>query len=426
MTPADDLVHVEYEQHKREVIRTVRAKLDAAGATISENDLDACYNEAWHALYVAVAGGEKIENRVGYLVTVAHRRALNEYRAFNVARRADPSHLSEVGTEIDLDARLDAEIQLRHVREGFRAALSRRELEAATLCHLYGYTRREAAAALGVRPRRMEKIMDAASSKIGTVVARVKAGEHCTHLRSGVRAFALGILDPEGERYSLIKDHLEGCPACRREVRTQRGLAAIGPPLPVAFAILSGGATAGSGLVAGSGLHGSSGSAAGGKAAAAGASTGRKAAIAGGVASSAAVVTVAAAVATGWVGGKGDGDGAVTGGGTASVQTGAGAMVAAPADRAGKTTRRKARRRKAERRREARRVEATRRRDAAARANQVPEPVYVPEPEYVPPPVAVAEPEPPVPVPEPPPAEPTRPEPPAEPTTDAGEEFGLR
>lgn len=241
MTPAKDLVSAEYEKHKPEVIRTVAGKLSAKGIGDTEVDLEASYNEAWHALYVSLTEGTEVENRVGYLVAVTYRRALNEYRALRVSRRASPEALEGVSVEVDVDARLDAEVQLRQVREGFRASLSDRELQAATLCHVYGLTRPEAAEVLGVRPKRMEKIMDGASAKINSVVESVQSGDHCNDLRPTIRAFALGLLDPDGPKYALACEHLDHCPACRREVRIERGLAAIGPPLPVAFAVLTGG-----------------------------------------------------------------------------------------------------------------------------------------------------------------------------------------
>ncbi|MBN8869110.1 MAG: sigma-70 family RNA polymerase sigma factor [Solirubrobacterales bacterium] len=462
VTPAaTDLVSVEYEQHKAEVIRTVAAKLSAAGIAAAGFDLEASYNEAWHALYMAMADGEEIENRVAYLVTVTYRRALNEFRAFRVNRRADPAMLETIGVDLDLDARLDAEIQVRHIREGLRAKLSPRELEAATLCHLYGYTRPEAAEVMGVRPKRMEKIMDRAAGKIGDVVETVRAGEHCAEMSSTIRAFAMGMLEPGGERYGLATDHLEHCPACRREVRTDRGLAAIGPPLPIAFATLAGGAAAGGGAAGGllalkGGGHGAAAGAGKGEAAAAGGkagsgaaqgggSIGSTAAVAGTAVAAVAVVATAAAFATGIVGGgsdpgPGDGAAALTAAGEGDGQAGSAAIAAAKAKaaaRAARAAKARARRAKAraaakEQRKAAREAaaakaaaaaEATAVAEAAEAASQAPvasEPVYVPPPP--PDPAPVAEPE----------AvkaelgpKPKR-EDPAKPTTDAGEEFGLR
>lgn len=442
MTPANDLVTIEYDRHKAEVIRTVAAKLSASGIPGAASELDASYNEAWHALYLALADGEEVENRVGYLVTVTHRRALNEFRAMKVSRRADAEAVEEIGVELDIDSQLDAEIQLRHIREGFRSKLSSRELEAATLCHLYGYTRPEAAEAMGVRPKRMEKIMDRASARISSVVETVRSGEHCAELESTVRAFALGVLDPDGEKYRLACDHLEHCPACRREVWTERGLAAIGPPLPAAFLLLAGGsgvaggAAGGIALTAGKGGGAAKGAAGIGK----GASAGRKAAIAGSAVAAVAVVAVGGALATGTIGGSGSGDGqdatvaSAGGGGGSGAGSGASAESASARSMARKAARLAASRKAARKARARARAAATKRRAAraaAAAAAAEAAVTYTPEPVYIPPPVVEVEPvepEPTKPEPEKPDPKPTRPDPPAEtkPTTDAGEEFGLR
>ncbi|MBN8867682.1 MAG: sigma-70 family RNA polymerase sigma factor [Solirubrobacterales bacterium] len=441
MNPATDLVSVEYDQHKAEVLRTVASKLGAAGVKSSPGDLEPAYNEAWHALYMTMADGEEVENRVGYLVTVTHRRALNEFRALKVSRRADPESLDQVGIDLDLDARLDAEIQVRHIREGFRAKLSARELEAATLCHIYGYTRPEAAEAMGVKPKRMEKIMDSASGKIATVVATVKAGEHCADMRSTIHAFALGLLDPDGEKYQLATDHLEHCPACRRDVWTDRGLAAIGPPLPIAFALLAGGAGVGGGVAGGLALKGGAGAA--GKAGAAklgaaGASNARRVALLGGAGASVATVAVVAAVATGVIGADGDVDtppvpapsiassSGAAGAGNANAQAAAKAAARRAAKKAKRRRAAKARREARQAAREARAAEAA---AAAAAAQAAAEASYLPEPTYVPPPPPPPPPEPVQPDPKPDPKPPVKPDPkpePKKPITDAGQEFGLR
>ncbi|MDQ2699754.1 MAG: sigma-70 family RNA polymerase sigma factor, partial [Actinomycetota bacterium] len=240
MNDPDRLITEEYEQNKSEVLRTVNAKLGAAGIKSSLADLEAPYNEAWHALYMKMSAGEEIGNRIGFLVTVTYRRSISEYRASRGRLRADETELSKVGVEFDLDAQMDAEIKVRHVVEGLRAGLSEREFEAATLCHLHGYSRPEAARAIGVKPKRMEKIMDGASSRISAVIEKVRSGEHCEDFSSRVRAYAVGLLDPDGERYRLTKEHLAHCPACRREVCLMRGLAAAAPPVPALLALSAG------------------------------------------------------------------------------------------------------------------------------------------------------------------------------------------
>ena len=57
-----------------------------------------------------------------------------------------------------------------------RERLSERERQAAALCYLHGYSRPEAAEALGLAPKRMEKLMDGVSSKLGALDDRDRRG----------------------------------------------------------------------------------------------------------------------------------------------------------------------------------------------------------------------------------------------------------
>lgn len=248
MTRAEAVLADEYEGNKAEVQRTVAAKLGRDG--LAGVDLGAAYNEAWHALYLRLAADEPVDNRVAFLVTVTYRRALSERRANRPERLAADADLDGLGTEPDIDARLDAELQLRHFVQGLRAELDERELQAATLTYLHGLSRPEAAKVIGIAPRRMEKVMDRASKRIAAVIDAVRPGELCEELDSPVRAFAVGLLDEDGERYSIARDHLETCPACRRKVLVLRGLGAIAPPLPGLLAGMGAAGAAGAGAVA--------------------------------------------------------------------------------------------------------------------------------------------------------------------------------
>ncbi len=296
MNAAESFLADEYEGSKGEVQRTVAAKLgDAAGAV----DLDGAYNEAWHALYLRLESGEGVDNHKAFLVTVAYRRALSERRAGRLERATDTEELVAVGVEPDLDARLDAEMQLRQFAQGLRARLDERELRAAVLCHLYGLSRPEAAELIGIAPRRMEKLMDRASKRINAVIGAVRPGELCDEFDSMVRAFAVGMLDENGERYQLARDHLETCSSCRRKVLVLRGLGAITPPLPAAFGTLAaaGAASAGAaklGLGAGKGVAGK---ASLGKVAGKFAGLSHKAALIGGAVATTSAVAAVAAVA---------------------------------------------------------------------------------------------------------------------------------
>jgi len=427
LNDADRLITDEYERSKGEVLRTVGSKLAAAGVKTSPADLEAPYNEAWHALYMKLSEGEEIGNRTGFLVTVTHRRALSEYRASRAGRRADGAELDNIGVELDLDSRMDAEIKVRHLVEGLRAGLSEREFEAATLCHLHGYTRPEAARAIGVKPKRMEKIMDGASNRIAAVIERVQAGEHCESMSSLIRAYAVGMLDPEGEKYEQAEDHLSHCPACRRQVWVMRGLAAAVPPVP-GIMLLAGGAASSAGVAAkgtvaaaarpeAAGGAGGAGAGSGGSAGAgAAAETGGKAGLIAAASAATAVAAVAAvAVATGVVGGGGGDPGesepAKTPAALAAGETGSNAAAAAAAKAQRAKAKARAAKKAAARRERQRQAEAAAPPPPVEPVEAAPEPVYVPPPEPTPPP------------PEPPPPPPPAPE---KPTTNAGEEFGLR
>ncbi len=88
---ADALLEREYDELKLEVVTTVAGKLAAAGVRLDAADLDAAYNQAWHALHTKLADGEAVDNRTGLLVAITHRRALDEHRALHVGRRANPT-----------------------------------------------------------------------------------------------------------------------------------------------------------------------------------------------------------------------------------------------------------------------------------------------------------------------------------------------
>ena len=443
MATADDLIADEYEPFKAEIVRTVSGKLSAAGVHATGDDLYPAYNEAWHALYMKLAAGEEIENRKGFLVTVTHRRALSEHRAHHPGKFAPEEELKNAGVEIDLDAQLDAEIQLKQITEGFRDKLNQREFEAATLCHLHGYSRPEAAQAIGVEPKRMEKIMDGASTQISAVIGRVKTGTYCQEMDSVVRAFAVGMLEPEGDRYKLAEGHLEFCGACRRQVLIARGLAAAAPPFPALITAVAG--TGAAATAAGSGAS-SPGHAVGGDPAKAGtpqpgkSSTARNSAVGAGVVAVVAAVSVAGALALGAVGGD-SGTGGGAGGGSGGGGGGAGQSASSSAGTAagnqpgaGKNAEPGADRKKAKDRPKNDRPTETAPAEPPVAFVPVPPPPSDPVPAPEPPQPATEEPQQTRPEPtrpQPPKPDPGKPQPPGKndqtrPITDAGAEFEIR
>jgi DNA-directed RNA polymerase specialized sigma24 family protein len=401
---ADRVIAREYEASRDTVLRVIGAKLRQIDITLDPRDLEAAYNQAWHALHQRLAAGAEVENRTGFLVTSAYRRAIDEHRAARPGRHQElPEDVPAV--EADLAQQLDDRRRLRALRSGMRERLDDRELRAATLCYLHGCTRREAAEILGVSPRRMEKVMDRVSKRMAELAVDVE-GDWCEQQRSLIQAYALGILDPDGERYPLAVAHLEDCSACRRRVLMLRGLAAVAPPVPL---VLAGGAVVGGGATptgdraeAGSGASSAAGAAVTGAVAGA-AGTGRIGAK--GLAVAAAGVAAVVAVAVGVVL-LADGDDRPA---TAVPPVTAPAAPAdAPSDAATAAARERERERAAERRRaraareRAERRRAERRRAERARAQRAaasaaaaapsnPGPATTPDPSTAPP--AAASPE---------------------------------
>jgi hypothetical protein len=125
-------------------------------------------------------------------------RVVDEHRARRGDRRddVDPATLAAPG--LDLEGRLDDERRLRELAEGMRARLGERERRAAVLCYLHGFTRDEAADALGLRAARMQKVMGRAAKVVAGVVADVREDAWCPAKRSLITAYALGVLETGG------------------------------------------------------------------------------------------------------------------------------------------------------------------------------------------------------------------------------------
>jgi DNA-directed RNA polymerase specialized sigma24 family protein len=228
---ADDLLARDYEALRAKVSAGAGAQLARKNIHFDPVDMEAFYNQAWHGLHSEVAAGRTIANHTGWLVTVTARRALDEYRRLHRDRHADGVEPAEHAADGDLAERLDDAAKLRAFVEGMKDRLSVRECQAATLCYLQGLTRPEAARVLGVEPKRLEKIMDGVSRKVGEFVRAIEAGRWCEARGSLMRAFAFGILDPGGRRYERASEHLGGCTGCRAYVRSLRGLGALLPPV---------------------------------------------------------------------------------------------------------------------------------------------------------------------------------------------------
>ena len=241
---AERLLRRDFAGLRAKVLAVVRSQLRGKGISLDPADLEACYAQAWQGLYASVLGGEEIENPTAWLVLVTFRRAIDESRA---ASRTGVLGVGDLGSypqqldagALDMASELDDRTRLRHVFEAMRATLSERECEAASLCYLQGLSRADAAERMGVSEARMRKLMEGAgparpgvAAKVGELLATIRAGGWCERQSSLMRAYAFGILDPEGERHALAVAHCNECPACRAHVASLRGLASV-LPLPL-------------------------------------------------------------------------------------------------------------------------------------------------------------------------------------------------
>jgi DNA-directed RNA polymerase specialized sigma24 family protein len=253
---AERLLRRDFAGLRSKVLAIVRSQLRAKGVMLDASDLEACYAQAWQGLYATVLDGETVESPSGWLVTVTFRRAIDEQRA---AARVGVLEGEDMGTfpgrmdarAPDLAGELDDRARLRQVFEGMRATLSKRECEAASLCYLQGLSRAQAAEQMGIGEARMRKLMEGAAGrpgvagKVGELLAAIASGGRCEQQSSLMRAYAFGILDPDGERHALAVAHTRECPACRAHVASLRGLASVLPlPLLPPFVLAGAGAGA--------------------------------------------------------------------------------------------------------------------------------------------------------------------------------------
>jgi RNA polymerase sigma factor (sigma-70 family) len=247
---AERLLRTSFPALRSKVIAIVRSRLRAKGISLDRGDLESCYAQAWQGLYTTVLAGESVDSPEAWLVQVTFRRAIDEARSASrsqLGAEEDVAAFAANGVtgapcEPDIAAGIDDRARLRAVFEALRARLSERECQAASLCYLQGLSRAEAAARMGISERRMSKLMEGTgggepgvAGKVGELLAVIQAGGWCERQSSLMRAYAFGILDPDGERHALAVAHTRECPACRAHVAALRGLASVLPPLPFVF-----------------------------------------------------------------------------------------------------------------------------------------------------------------------------------------------
>lgn len=225
------LVSEQYEPLKTEVLATVEARLRAARSqSIPRLDLEGAYNTAWHAVCRQLARGGEVENLPGMLVTATYRLARNVKRS-----RKDDRH-TEADTEIlagsfDLASATEDRLLLQQLFAALAQRLNQKERNGVVLCLLYGYSRAEAAHALGMREPAFQKLMDRATKKLEAVIGTIRTrGCDGPEWAKAIRFYALGEMSNESPDFERVRAHLESCTDCRRYAAGLQGLALL-PPL---------------------------------------------------------------------------------------------------------------------------------------------------------------------------------------------------
>ena len=301
--PAHDhferLIGEHYEGLKPEVLTTVRGKLAVDNLHPDPSDLDAAYNAAWHALYEQSRQNDsEVGNLGGWLATITYRRAIDDIRRARMKYRAPVAigeSLGGLGYEHDVDTEISDRQRYHQWLMSIRLRLNRREQQAVCLCVLHEHSRRDASEIMGIDIKRLDKVMVAASKKLGGLLESINRGDWCEEQRSLIKAYAFGLHEEGGERHALAVQHLMQCQACAAYVRSLRGLTVVVP----APTLLASATAAGGGIAAGlSGLFngGASGAAAGGAGTAVG---GGGATLLGGLGAKTAALCVSAVCAAG-------------------------------------------------------------------------------------------------------------------------------
>jgi DNA-directed RNA polymerase specialized sigma24 family protein len=234
---AEVFLETNYEAWKRNLLKAARRQLAQSNIRLDDIDLEAAYNAAWHALYRKLSDGVAINNPEGFLTQAIKFRALDDFRMRHPDRFADDVDVDVMCRPDEIADRLDDKAQIRHLLEGIGDRLDTREQTAANLCYVHGFSRAEAAHLMGIEERRFQKIMDGdnpkpgVAKKIAGLIGDIQDGQWCDKRVSLMKAYAFDILDRDGPRYQMARDHLAECPACRLLVRRLRGLAGVLPPV---------------------------------------------------------------------------------------------------------------------------------------------------------------------------------------------------
>lgn len=249
-----------YTDERDRVSRDARAqatKMVRGTVTISDEIVEEAYNTAWSQLYRKIEAGELIRDPRGWLVTTTSRRIVDATRREHEDRRddaADPDDALEraVGGVSHADAIASQDAARGMLRE-LAERLTDREMQLVRLLILDGLTQAEAADLLGIKPKRVNKLVTEtvlpALRKVGADMliaeADVRVSAWCSsdEAHSRLTAMALDLLDPDGDRYQIISSHLANCPRCRAALATKKAAAGVIPPIFVPMGVGTSGET---------------------------------------------------------------------------------------------------------------------------------------------------------------------------------------
>ena len=232
-----------------QVRAVARSMLKAHGVRVADDDLRSAYNLAWHALNTRLLAGETIETLPAFLAKVTYWRTLSDVRSQHRDRvelvdSTEPNNALErhAATVEDAAERVDNLAALRAMAEALADRVlfaSERERQLATLIVVHEYTRREAAARLGLSPQRVEKLMDGGpdepglARKLAALKQLIRQGRWCESRRSLMVAYAENLHVPGSPRYEAAREHLKHCASCRAMLRAREVAALLLPPLPL-------------------------------------------------------------------------------------------------------------------------------------------------------------------------------------------------
>lgn len=197
----------ELDAVRERTLDVLAAQLQAKGISFGRPDLEDFHAGAWHALYVTLARGRAVGDLSALIVAAARSRAVDEYRRARAG-----------GDDAGRESARSAAAAVRTFVAQIADRLGEREREAATLLHLHGMDRARAGALLGLDATGMETVAARLAAALGPIAVVLAPGAWCAEQDEPIKAYALGLLDPDGEPYRQALEHLDGCAGCRHRV----------------------------------------------------------------------------------------------------------------------------------------------------------------------------------------------------------------